>query len=157
MTMLPHQQVFLDEYLDLLSKDERDAIPQVIAEYFCDDEYHANECARLIRHDVKKASCSLKAAYEQGQDPLPQVGQLTVVLNWQQDPICIVQLKSVTFCPFNQVLPEFARAEGEGDGSYAWWKQAHMRFFTDFAKEIGVTFDESSELVLEKFERVYPL
>ncbi|WP_414718328.1 ASCH domain-containing protein [Thaumasiovibrio subtropicus] len=66
----------------------------------------------------KTASCSLKQAYLIENEPLPEVGRLTVVLNWAQEPVCIVRLTQVSTAPFNEVTEDFARAEGEGDASY---------------------------------------
>ncbi|EGU34549.1 ASCH domain-containing protein [Vibrio scophthalmi] len=155
--MTPNQQAFLDQYLAQLSEAERNDIPQFLAEYFCADEYNANECARLIGLGIKTASCSLKAGYDIDDELLPVVGRLTVVLDWNQTPICIVKLTSVEICPFNQVTEAFAQSEGEGDGTYAWWRKAHIDFFNQYAQEIGVSFTEESELVLERFEKVYPV
>ena len=122
--MTPDQQALLDEYLATLSSSQKEAIPQISAEYFCADEYNANECARLINDDVKRASCSLKAGYDADSEPLPEVGRITVVLNWQQEPVCIIRLNKVEVMPFNQISAEFAALEGEGDGTYAWWRAA---------------------------------
>lgn len=155
--MTPSQQAFMDAYLSTLSAAECAAIPQMVAEHFCADEANANECARLIEAGIKPASCSLMAGYERENEPLPRVGRLSLVLNWAQEPVCIVRLTEVSFCPFEAVSAEFAAAEGEGDGSHGWWRQAHMVFFTGYAAEIGVPFGVQSELVLERFEKVYPL
>lgn len=155
--MTPHQQAFMDAYLSTLSAAERGAIPQRVAEHFCADEANANECARLIAAGIKRASCSLLAGYEQANEPLPQVGRLCLVLNWAQQPVCIVQLTEVSICPFEAVDAAFAAAEGEGDGTLAWWHDAHVAFFTAFAADVGLSFNEQSELVLEHFEKVYPL
>ncbi len=154
--MTPKQQAFLEQYLSTLTPNERESIPQTLAEYFCADEYNANECARLIDIGQKRASCSLKEGYLIDDEPFPEIGRLTVVLNWNEEPVCIVKLTDVSFCPFNQVTEEFAHAEGEGDGTYEWWRKAHIDFFTQYAKEVGATFSLESELVLERFEKVYP-
>ncbi|NOI75414.1 ASCH domain-containing protein [Vibrio coralliilyticus] len=155
--MTPQQQAYLNEYLTTLTPQQRESIPDTIAEYFCADEFNANECARLINEGTKRASCCLKQGYDIEQEPLPQVGRITVVLNWQQEPVCIIRLTEVSICPFDQVTEEFARSEGEGDLSYEWWRDAHIKFFTQYAGEIGAKFDLQSELVLERFEKVYPL
>lgn len=155
--MTPEQQAFLDQYLQTLTPNERQTIPQTLAEYFCADEYNANECARLVNIRQKRASCSLKEGYLIDNEPFPEVGRLTVVLNWREEPVCIIKLTEVTFCPFDEVPEEFAQAEGEGDGTYEWWRKAHIEFFTQYAKEVGATFSLDSELVLERFEKVYPL
>lgn len=154
--MTPNQHAFLDQYLAQLTEAERRDIPQVLAEYFCADEYNANECARLINLGIKTATCSLKQGYLTDDQPLPQVGNLTVVLDWAENPICIVKVTDVECCPFNQVSEDFAQSEGEGDGTYAWWRKAHIDFFSQYAQEVGANFSEESELVLERFEKVYP-
>ncbi|ASI91040.1 ASCH domain-containing protein [Vibrio mediterranei] len=154
--MTPKQQTFLNQYLEQLTTSERACIKDVIAEHFCGDEYNANQCAKLINEGIKTASCSLKAGYEIEQEPLPQVGRLSVVLDWDQNPICIIKLTSVEVCPFNQVSEAFAYAEGEGDRTYQWWKQAHLRFFEWYANELNITFSEYDDLVLERFEKVFP-
>ncbi|WP_240205936.1 ASCH domain-containing protein [Vibrio sp. CyArs1] len=154
--MTPKQQTFLNQYLEKLTTSERASIKDVIAEHFCGDEYNANQCAKLINEGIKTASCSLKAGYEIEQEPLPQVGRLSVVLDWDQNPICIIKLTSVEVCPFNQVSEAFAYAEGEGDRTYQWWKQAHLRFFEWYANELNITFSEYDDLVLERFEKVFP-
>ena len=151
------QQAYLDDYLSSLNEKDRAAITQCSAEYFCSDEYNANECARLVNAGIKTASCSLKAGYDIENESLPEMGYLTVVLNWKQKPVCIVKLTEVSICPFNKVTREFAASEGEGDGSYEWWREAHIQFFTQYAATIGATFTETSDLVLERFEKVYPL
>ncbi|RKF20084.1 ASCH domain-containing protein [Alginatibacterium sediminis] len=155
--MTSEQTQFLNTYLDSLSESEREAIPQLIAEHFCNDEYNANICAELILLGQKQATCSLKAGFDIDNEALPQVGGLTVVLNWAQQPICIVKLVDVTLCAFDNVSPDFAFAEGEGDRSYEWWREAHERFFQAHAQDLGIDFTGQSELVLERFVKVFPL
>ncbi|MBU2897729.1 ASCH domain-containing protein [Vibrio hepatarius] len=155
--MTPQQETFLNQYLVSVPKNYCESITDTIAECFCSDEYNANQCAKLINQGTKRASCSLKEAYDIENEPLPKVGRLTIVLNWRQEPVCIIKLTDVSICPFNQVTEEFARLEGEGDLSYQWWHDAHIQFFTNYAKEVGATFNPDSELVLERFEKVYPL
>lgn len=149
-------RAFLNEYLATLTLSDREAIPKVAAEYFCADEYNANECARLINAGIKTATCSLKQGYDAENEPLPQVGQLLVVLDWQQNPICIVENTKVAVCEFGDVDAEFAAAEGEGDRTYEWWRNAHLNFFHDYAQELGCEFNDHSHIVQEWFKKVYP-
>lgn len=154
--MTEQQQLFLQGYLATLTPAQRAHQGEIVAEHFCGDEENANLCAQLIDAGKKRATCSLKAAYDLEAEALPVVGKLTLVLNWHQEPVCIVKNTQVALCRFDEVTPAFAKAEGEGDGSYQWWRAAHIAFFEDYAQQIGVTFNESSELVLEHFEKVYP-
>lgn len=151
-----NQRVFLNHYLTTLDPSARAAIPHINAEYFCADEWNANTCAHLINTGIKTASCSLRAGYAIEQEPEPVVGQLTVVLNWQQEPVCIIQLQRIEYCHFKDVPAEFAALEGEGDGSYRHWRQAHLEFFRQDAETLGFDFNEESELILEYFVKVFP-
>nr|WP_285892412.1 ASCH domain-containing protein [Vibrio intestinalis] len=78
------------------------------------------------------------------------------VLDWAKNPVCIVKITNVDFCPFGQVSREFAESEGEGDGTYEWWYKAHNDFFIEDCKSsYGIEFNESTELVLVTFKLVH--
>ncbi|WP_434354177.1 ASCH domain-containing protein [Psychrobacter sp. HD31] len=159
MALTTTQQQFLNDFLKTLSVQEIQSIANidnVPAEYFCADEYNANECARLVNIGKKTASCGLKESWDYDNEPYPKVGALTIVTNWDEEPVCIIQLTEVSFARFNEVTREFAEAEGEGDGTYEWWREAHIDFFTKYAQSIDSQFCEQSELILERFKKVYP-
>lgn len=123
--------------------------------YFCEDEYNTNECARLVSIGKKRATCSVKKAYEIEGEEFPKIGQLQIVLDWDKKPVCITKITDVSFAPFGEVTKEFAESEGEGDGTYEWWYKAHDDFFKKYCKEdYGIDFDDSTELVLVTFELV---
>lgn len=158
--LTPEQKIFLEHYLETLTDKEKSAIANldnVTAEYFCADEMNANECAKLVNRGKKTASCSLKEAWDYDGDPLPNVGALTIVTDWNRAPVCIIKTTEMTIAKFSEVTPDFAKAEGEGDGSYEWWREAHINFFTAYAKKFGNQFSEDTELVLEHFKKVYPI
>ena len=54
----------------------------------------------------------------------------------------------------NEVSEEFAIAEGEGDGTYEYWKNVHIEFFTKELKGINRKFSEDMLLVCERFELI---
>lgn len=54
----------MEQYLSTLSAAERQTVSQLSAEYFCADEYNANECARLVNIGKKTATCSLKQSWD---------------------------------------------------------------------------------------------
>ncbi|WP_040890335.1 ASCH domain-containing protein [Vibrio ezurae] len=146
---------YLNQYLNSLSELERNRYQSFSSDYFCADEENANACAELIRRGIKTATCSLAAWYEFDDEPMPSVGHLQVVLDWQQQPICIIEIDSVETCQYNQVSAEFAYAEGEGSRSLASWKEAHWRFFCNECAELKITPQEDMLLVLERFHVVY--
>lgn len=53
-------ELYLKQYLELLSESERKKYQSFSADYFCGDEHNANLCADLICIGQKTATCSLK-------------------------------------------------------------------------------------------------
>ena len=129
----------------------------ISAEYDCwsfgDD---ADTLAQLVLHDSKTATCSLQCLYEAEGEPLPREGQYSVVLDSQDQAICILQTTKVYQTPFSEITSDHARKEGEGDRSLAYWRRVHEAFFTEELKEAGIAFREDLMLVCEEFRRVYP-
>lgn len=86
---------------------------------------------------------------------MPTVGHLQVVTDWHGNPICIIEIDTVTQCPYNEVTAEFAKAEGEGDLSLEWWREAHWNFFSKECNELKIEPQQDMMLVLERFHVVY--
>ncbi|WP_241906511.1 ASCH domain-containing protein [Vibrio breoganii] len=126
------------------------------SDYFCADEYNANLCVDLILQGEKTATCSLDIWYSEHGETMPVVGHLMVVTNWDGKPMCIIEITSVSQCKYNEVTPEFAASEGEGDKTLSWWKQAHWNFFSKECEDLKISPSEDMLLVLERFKRVYP-
>ncbi len=148
-------QQYLDTFLNTLSPEQRRQYTRFSADYFCADEYNANLCAQLIKQGEKRASCSMDIWYSQEGEERPETGHLHVVTDWNGTPHCIIEITDVSTCPFNEVTAEFAAAEGEGDKSYEWWREAHWAFFSRECEELGIEMREDILLVLERFEVVY--
>ena len=148
-------QKYLDKYLDSLSESEKGKYTSFSADYFCADQKNANLCAELVRIGQKTATCSLKYWYESDDEPMPIIGHLMVVTNWDGTPICIVEINSVEECKYTDVSTEFAYLEGEGDRSLEWWRKAHWDFFAKECEELNIEPFDEMMLVLEKFRVVY--
>jgi len=149
----------LSAYLVTLPEAEIPSISGVSADYFCADKENADICAELVRKGEKQASCSMKYWYriggEEGPEPMPQVGHLQVVTDWAGVPVAITQMTRVTEARFSDVTAEFAAAEGEGDKSLRWWRDAHWQFFSAECEELGIEMSEDTVLVLEHFRTVW--
>lgn len=154
--MEERSQAYLNQYLGSLPREVTEKYTSFNADYFCADEINANLCADLVRRGEKRASCSLDYWYSHQGEPIPKVGHLQVVTNWDGEPICIIEITSVTECQFKDVTAEFAAAEGEGDKSLAWWREAHWAFFSLECHELGIEPTEDMLLILEHFKVVYP-
>ena len=148
-------QNYLNQYLQSLTDSDRKKYQSYSADYFCADEYNANLCADLIRIGQKTASCSLKYWYQFDNEPMPEVGHLMVVTDWNSNPICIIEINSVKECKYCDVSEQFAYLEGEGDRSLKWWRKAHWEFFAKECKELSIEPNEDMMLVLEQFHVVH--
>ena len=123
--------------------------------YFCDNEGDANGLAQLARSGRKRATAGDLWSYEEEREPMPKVGDLSVITDWDGDAVCVIRTTSVQIVPFGEVTEEFAATEGEGDGSLEYWRAAHRAVFTRRLAEIGRTFSLDMPVVCECFEVVF--
>ncbi|MGP3591909.1 ASCH domain-containing protein [Vagococcus sp. WN89Y] len=115
---------------------------------FGDSPELANELAELVSKGLKTASCGSLVSYLSENNP-PSVGSFHIILDGQQKPVCVIRLISLQLMKFSEVTEDFARKEGEGDLSLAYWQNAHRAFFSREG-----TFAEDMELVGEEFRLV---
>ena len=148
-------KAYLEKYLSSLLPKLAEKHTSFSSDYFCADEYNANLCADLIVRGEKQASCSMDYWYSHEGESCPEIDHLQVVTNWNGEPVCIIKTTSVSECKYKDVTPEFAAAEGEGDKTLIWWREAHWDFFSKECAELGITPSEDMLLVLERFEVVY--
>ena len=125
--------------------------------HFCDNEQDADECARLVRAGVKRAtSPSLWYFQSRGELP-PRVGEEHVVTNWAGEAQCVIRTTRVEIVPFHQVSEAHAAAEGEGDGTLTWWRRIHWEYYHRELQGTGLEPREDMPIVCEYFERVFPM
>ena len=116
----------------------------------------ADEILEALLRGDKRATTSLRCLYDLENEPLPQVGQYSVILDSQERPRCITRITKIEITPFRDISEEYALIEGEGDKSLQYWKNAHREVFTRECREAGgIQFREDMECVCEHFEVVY--
>ncbi|BDZ57680.1 ASCH domain-containing protein [Barrientosiimonas endolithica] len=76
----------------------------------------AGELAALVLDGRKTATASALWDYEAEDEPLPKVGQMSIVLDGHQRPVALIVTTEVATVPFDRVDAEHAEAEGEGTG-----------------------------------------
>ena len=114
-----------------------------------------DKLAELVRQGIKTATCSAYDLYQAGNEPLPQAGDYSIILNSRNEAVCIIQTTKVYVTEFNQVSAEHAFKEGEGDRSLAYWRKVHENFLTNELSSVHKAFDENTKVVCEEFEVVY--
>jgi uncharacterized protein YhfF len=129
----------------------------VSVDQFGDSAELSSELLALIASGKKRGGASLHAAYAIEKLPVPQVGEICIVLDYNDQPVFVTRNTAVDIIPFHAVGADFAACEGEGDGSLAYWRQAHLNYFTRTSPELGITFNEHMLIVCERFEVLHTL
>lgn len=115
-----------------------------------------DELAKLVLQGKKTATTSIHEGYRFGDTPLPEVGDLNILLLENKEAVCILRTKKVSIMPFEEVGEDHARKEGEGDLSLEYWREVHQRFFEKEMMEMGKAFSHKTLVVCEEFEIIYP-
>ncbi len=111
----------------------------------------ADELLGLVLDGTKTATASSLWDTEADGDPVPRVGDLSIVLDGAGRPGALIRTTQVRVVPFIDVDAEHARLEGEGDRSLSHWREAHEAFFRRTATD-DRGFDETMPVVCERFE-----
>lgn len=114
-----------------------------------------NTLAQLVVDRTKTLTCSSLREYKVENEPLPEVGDVSIVLDESDEPKCIIENTKVYTMKFSEVDEEIAYKEGEGDRTLSYWRKAHLEFFEWLYKEIGYEFNEDEEIVVEEFKLIH--
>lgn len=148
-------KAYWQKFLSTLPPDSSYHSKAYIAEGWGDSPEMADELGALIAQGIKTGTCSALWEWEAEGRPIPQEDTITVVLDGHGEPLCIVETVKVTIRKYNEVGADFARAEGEGDLSLDYWREAHKNFFSRVLPKIGKEFSEDMLLVCERFKVIY--
>lgn len=122
---------------------------------FGDTAQMADELGELVLIGKKTGTSSGYDLYTE-DEVKPYIGQLSIVMDSKEQPLCVVENINVEVMPFNEVTAVHARKEGEGDLSLAYWKKAHLDFFPRYYKEeLGIEFNEDHRIIYEEFKVIY--
>ena len=117
-----------------------------------DSDALSKELLALIRSGQKRAGTGLVWLYEHDNEPLPEVGDIEVVIDHLGQPSVVTRIVSVKVLPYGQVTAEYAAIEGEGNGSLRYWREAHWSYFTRACQRIGREPSESMQVACSVFE-----
>lgn len=120
---------------------------------FGDTEPLVAELTALVLAGTKRATASLEWEYADSRPPAP--GDLSVAKDWYGAPVLVFETTRVDIVPFNAVDADFAAAEGEGDSSLAFWRDAHRHYFQNTCKGLGREFHDTTPVVCEHFRVVH--
>ena len=125
------------------------------ARHFCDNEQDANESARLVKAGVKKATSNSLLGLQYRNEPLPKIGDYTVVTTWEGIAQCIVETTKVTLKPLFSIDEEFVEMESGGAKSLTHWKEIQWDYYTRELAEFERLPRESMIVVCQEFKKVF--
>ena len=123
--------------------------------HFCDNQADADICAALVLEGLKRATAPSLAELRLAGDSIPKPGDLAIVTNWSGEAKAVIRTCSVAIRRFSEVDEDFARAEGEGDGTLSSWRTAHKAYYERVLSGTGETVDDELEIVCERFELIF--
>lgn len=116
----------------------------------------ADELLALVLDGTKTATTTALVELTDAGEPLPERGDLSIVLDGRGHPRALIRTTDVRVVRFADVDAEHARLEGEDDRSLATWVVEHERYFARVLAAAGRRLDGDTEMVLERFEVRYP-
>jgi len=115
----------------------------------------ADELIALVVQEQKSATAGALAEYEAAGDPLPAVGDLSIVTDGRMRPRALLETTEIRIGPLSSVDQQFAWDEGEGDRTREWWLDAHTWYFTRSFARLGQEFHPDVAVVFERFVMRY--
>ncbi|WTU55410.1 ASCH domain-containing protein [Streptomyces sp. NBC_00056] len=121
-----------------------------------------DQLVAAILNGSKTSTTGLVVDYEHEGDPLPEVGDRSVVIDSDNRPVAVIEVTGVRVVPLAQVDLAHVVDEGEGDTSVAEWRANHERFWHSEEMRAALedpvfTVDGTSLTVLERFHLVTDL
>lgn len=128
-----------------------------VAAYYTAWQFGAapDKLAKLVIEGTKTATASAFPLYGKESEPVPKVGDYSVILNSSDEALCVIQTIQVIVAPFLEITEKQAYLEGEGDRSLRYWREVHNEFFRESLQEVGLVFTEDIEVVWEEFAMVF--
>ena len=114
----------------------------------------ANQLASLILSGEKTATTSCLLSYETEKEPIPVIGSLGIVTDWNGNPQCIIENVNVTILAFKEMTFDICKREGE-DLNLQSWQTTHFDIFTKEGEKLGYMFTMDTPIVFEDFRVIY--
>lgn len=122
--------------------------------FFGDTPTLAAKLAHMVVKGEKRGTTGWVAAAEREGWTIPHVGLVSIVTDFHGIPLCAIRTERLERGRFADAGEEIARAEGEGDRSFADWRDSHRWYFEGEAARLGLSFDDDAILIYEHFSVV---
>jgi uncharacterized protein YhfF len=107
----------------------------------------------------KVSTTGLAVEYELEDEPMPMVGQRSLVIDSLNRPVAVIEVTSIAVVPLADVDLAHAIDEGEGHTTVAAWRADHETFWhgEDVRAVLGdpaFTVTDATPVVLERFKLI---
>lgn len=116
---------------------------------------HADELLALVLAGIKVGTASSLWDYEESGDPLPVVGELSIILDGSGAPRAVIEATAIDIVPFDEVDEAHAYAEGEDDRTLAQWREVHERYWRQHS-ENPRGYAPDMPVICERFRLLLP-
>ena len=146
----------LDEYWNsFLEKTNRDKEEKCSGDLFFEGKNFINaELNSIVLAGQKTAFFTTLATFTIDGEPLPVSGELYILVDNQNKPLCVLEMESVNIIPFNEVTWDMAQKEGECS-TFGEWKEKMQEYIEDEAAIYGYEFTPDIRLVYQTFKVIY--
>jgi uncharacterized protein YhfF len=156
MTQSSQIETFWQDYLSTLSEEDRKNASAYLVDDFADTPEAATKVGKLVRDGIKTTTSSLLWGLEHDGEPLPKTGDISVVVDGNGNPLCVIEMMEVEIRPFTTVDEQFAFEYGEGERTLAYWLSDNWDFHSRWCREIGREPSASMPIVFQRFRLLYP-
>lgn len=150
----PIELKFWQEYVNSLEEAKRPQQASVMASYAGSPEI-TDELLELYLSGKKWAGSSILEDFISSGDPIPKIDDYWIYLDSKSIPRIILRTEETVLNKFYNVPESIAIAEGEGDLSLEYWREAHSRFYLPQIKSWGLQSLEDATVITEFFSIVY--
>ncbi|MFV0634580.1 ASCH domain-containing protein [Demequina sp.] len=116
---------------------------------------HADELLALVLEGIKTGTASSLWDYEHAGEKVPEVGDLSIILDGAGEPRAVLETTAIEIVPFDQVDAEHAAAEGEGDRTLAHWRAVHERYWREHS-DSPRGYEPDMPVICERFRVLFP-
>ncbi len=154
-TLSPAVQDFWNAFL-AQSDDPQDAEARFFEAFQIGaTEEDADEGAHLIDLGAKTATSTLLWEIEVDGSRMPSEGDLSIVLNGRNEPICVVETMWLAVQPFSLADEKFACEYGEWDCTLPTWRKECWAYYSEQCEALGRSPSEEMPLVCERFRVIF--
>ena len=136
----------------LATQRDSDAVRERFYEAFSigDSKESRDLGARLVATGEKTATSDLQWSYDASDADPPADGAVSILLDGDGEPVCVVESTHVETVPFDQVGARFAANYGEWGGTLDSWREQAWAYYSAVCRRLDREPSETMPLVCER-------